>query len=383
VILLLRGGDELAQRRRLQRLKDDADGGTGMLTTNLTQVEGRDARAADIIGPAMTPPFLAPQRLVIVNGFLDRWESDFGGSEAPKEKADGEAGQEPTGAQPAAKGSGASRQPRGLPQFEPLFAALERGLPPSTVLVLEGGAPKRSNAMVARLKRIPGVTEEILNEPRKEALLRFVRDEAAARGVRFRASRGTAEHWESGEWMQRQEADPVALLAGITNGHTLAITNELDKLALYTMGREVTVDDVYTLCSGEREVNQFNLLDAIQDGKAAEALHHLDRLRDEADVDQLIIAMLTTRFRQTATVAELMAERVPETEIARALGNAGRYEGLRKAAMRRAGRVGIEGARAALAAIAEADYRAKKGETKHGLGVELLVLKLSRMAAAR
>jgi DNA polymerase III delta subunit len=372
VILLLRGNDELSRSRRLQRLKDDADGGTGMLSTNYIVIEGRDATPQEIIGAALTPPFLAPQRLVLVEGFLDRWESDARAEDASKDTSD-------TEPQPAAP----DRQAQRLRQFEPLFAAIEAGIPPSTMLVLTGGAPKRTNPMAARLVKTGAVTEELLNQPEKDDLLRFIRDEGAARGVRFRASKATDQHWENEDWRARPQTDPVALVAGITNGNTMAIAHELDKLALFSMGRDVTVDDVYEICSGDREPNQFAYLDAIQDGKPGDALRLLDRLRERDDVTQLLIAQLTTRFRQAATIAELLEQRAPEEEVGRALGNAGRYPGLRQAAMRRAGKLGLAGARAALAAIAEADFHAKKGDIDHEVGIEILTVKLARLAATR
>jgi DNA polymerase III delta subunit len=359
MILLLRGNDELARKRRIQALKDEADGGSGMLLTNLVEIDGRDAKAEDITGPAMTPPFLAPLRLVIVERFLDRWE----------------------GREQRVDESGEPIQPRGLGQFEPLFAVLNAGIPPTTALVLTG-AGSGANAMVTRLKKdTPGVTEEVHDEPRKDDLIRFIRDEAAARGVRFRGSRAVDEHWDSDEWMRRPQSDPVALLAGISNGNTLAIVNELDKLALYSMGRDVTVDDVYTLCSGDREVTTFNLLDSIQDGKPGDALHYLARLREKDDVDQYVLTMLTTRFRQTAVMAELLEAGAPDTEVARAMGNAGKYEGLREMGKRRARAIGSSGARAALQAIVETDYRLKKNEIRAEVAVEVLVLKLARMAS--
>jgi DNA polymerase III delta subunit len=358
MILLLRGNDELARKRRIQALKDDADGGTGMLLTNLVEIEGRDAKAEDIAGPAMTPPFLAPLRLVIVDRFLDRWEG--------RGQRVGEDG-EPI-------------PPPGMGQFDPLFAVLEEGLPPTTTLVLTG-AGSGINPMVTRLSKVPGVTLEVHDEPRKDELIRFIRDEAAARGVRFRGSRAVDEHWDSDEWMRRPQSDPVALLAGISNGNTLAIVNELDKLALYSMGRDVTVDDVYTLCSGDREVTTFNLLDSIQDGKPGDALHYLARLREKDDVDQYVLTMLTTRFRQTAVVAELMEAGAPDAEVARAMGNAGKYEGLREMGKRRARAIRSSGARAALHAIVETDYRLKKNEIRAEVAVEVLVLKLARMAS--
>ena len=362
MIRLLRGGDELSRRRRLQALKDEADGGTGMLVTNLVQIEGKDAKVEDILGPAMTPPFLAPKRLVIVERFLDRWD----GTNVSEE---GE--------------SAPRRAPRGLGAFDPLITALGAGIPETTELVFTGGPVVKANPMVAQLKGISGVVEEVHEEPRREDLLRFIRDEAGARGVRFRASRATDEHWDSEDWVQRRESDPLALLAAITQGNTLAISNELDKLALYTMGRDVTVDDIYDLCSGDRDVTVFNLLDAIQDGKTGDAVHHLRRLTEREEVGQMLISMLSTRFRQTAVVAELIESGAGEEEVGRAMGNAGRYPGLRQAGMRRARRVGVQRCLDALAMIVDYDYRAKKNEIHHEVALELLVTKLSELANGR
>jgi DNA polymerase III delta subunit len=81
-------------------------------------------------------------------------------------------------------------------------------------------------------------------------------------------------------------------------------------------------------------------------------------------------------------VAELMEEGAPEEEVGRVMGKAGTYQNLRKAGMSRARRLGTEGSRQALAAIAEADYRGKKGEIDNEIALEVLVMKLARMPAA-
>ncbi|MGD9934531.1 MAG: DNA polymerase III subunit delta [Dehalococcoidia bacterium] len=363
MILLLRGGDELAVRRRLADLKAEADGGTGLLTTNLTQIEGKDAKAEEIIAAAMTPPFLAPRRLVIVDRFLDRWEST---------RAERETGDE------------LPPEPKTFTQYDKLFAAIESGIPPSTSLVITGGVVGRSNPMARRLKGIKGVAEEVYSEPkRRDEIARFIREEGAARGIRFRSSRPTGEHWDSDEWVVGRNADPVAVLGQITNGSTLAIANELDKLALYAMGRDVTVDDVYEICSGERETTQFVLVDAMQDGNVRDALNALATLTATDDVGQLLLTQMATRYRQTATVASLMDAGAGEAEIGKALGAAGNYPGLRQAAMARARRIGVAGATAAMEAIVEADYHGKKNEIDSDLALELLVIRLAEMAAAR
>ena len=362
MIVLLRGGDELAMRRRLVELKDEADGGTGLLSTNLVQIDGKDAKAEEIVAAAMTPPFLAPKRLVIVDRFLDRWES------TRAEGAD----------------DAAPPEPKTFAQYDRLFVALESGVPPSTSLVITGGAVGRSNPMVKRLKSIKGVAEEVYSEPkRRDEIARFIREEGAARGIRFRSAPANASHWDNQDWQQKRESDPVALLANVTHGGTLAIAGELDKLALYAMGRDVTVDDVYEICSGEQETTQFALVDAMQDGNVRDALNALAALTAKTDVGQLLLTQMATRYRQVATVASLIDAGAEEAEIGKALGAAGNYPGLRKAAMTRARRIGVAGATAAMEAIVEADYHGKKNEIDSDLALELLVIRLAEMAAAR
>ena len=109
MIVLLYGANELAIQRRLAELRDEADGGSGMLESNLSVIDGRDAKPADILGPVMSVPFLAPKRLVVIENLLERFES------------------RPDRA-----------QPRSLVPYEPLFTALEAGIPDSTLLVFLG-----------------------------------------------------------------------------------------------------------------------------------------------------------------------------------------------------------------------------------------------------
>ena len=354
MLLLLRGGDELAIRRRLAELKAEADGGSGMLMTNLIAIEGRDATAEAIVAAASTPPFLAPQRIVLVEAFLDRWES-----------------------------RGDQRAPRSVEPFAPLFKAAG-GLPPTTMLILTGGAPGRTqNPMVKRLTE-SGAKDELHAAPEKEALIRFIREEGATRGIRFRTGAAGEPHWDSEEWLRRSVNDPVALLATVTNGNTLMISSELDKLALYTMGREVTVDEVYAVCSGTRDVNDFQLLDAINDGNLGEALTTLAKRWEDLGSGQLLLALLATRYRQLALVADAIEHNATAEEIGRILGPAGRYEGLRNAAIRRAKKLGTGGVRAAFEAIVETDRAHKSGVIRDELtAMEILVASLARLSSRR
>ncbi len=361
MILVLFGANELAMRRRIQELKHEADGGTGMLLTNQVEVDGRDAKPHEILGPAMSPPFLAPKRLVIVEHLLERFEA-----------------------------RGGPRGTRALGPWDEFAASLAAGIPETTTLVFLGqpflaqGQPRlvtRSNPLIARLKDIPGAVIEEHPEIKGKELERYIRDEANLRGVRFRAGqppREKLEPWEE----PPPEADPAVLLANLLQGDTLRIANELDKLALWANGAQVDVLDVQRVCAGDREPNRFALIDSLMDGNLATALEMLARLRREGENAQALLATITDRYRVLAQLVDLLQEDAQEADIVRVLGNAGKYEGLRRAAIDRARRHGPRKLRFAYEYLVEADRTNKLGEVDEDLTIEILMMKLCALAPA-
>lgn len=346
MITVLYGADELSLRRRLQRIKDEADGGTGMLATNLAVVEGRDAKPQDILGPAMMPPFLAPHRLILVGGLLDRYEQ-----------------------------SGEQRQGRSIEPLTPLFQAFEAGLPPSSMVVITGGACKR-NPLLDRLKRTANVVIEEFPELKGEELIRYIRAEAAARGIRFRP--GGARPGPAGDGAFRpRESDPAALIAALCQGDTLSIANELDKLSLYALGRDVTVDDVALVSAGERESNRFDLVDRVMDGELAAAFSALALLRRDGENTQALLGVITDGYRTTATVIDMLADGATAEEIGKAIRRP--WPRLRDRAIARARRLGLPGLKASYAAIVEADRATKRGEIDEDLAFDLLVIRLATL----
>lgn len=360
--MILRGADELAIHRRLEELKAEADGGSGMLTTNFLAIEGRDAKPEEILGPANTPPFLAPSRLILVERLIDRFD--------PRPPA---------------------FQPRPIGAFAGLLKSLqEDGLPPTTILVFTAGEVRARNALLDGLKKVPGTLDEEFAEMKGEPLIRWIRDEANARGLRFRTG-PFREHRLFDEQLAKA-SDPAVLLAELVRyeirpdsnewrSDTLGLTNELDKLAAYSMGHEVTVDTVYEVCSGVRHTTNFVLLDAILDGNLGKALDALAILLRDGVEEQAILGAIGSRYRQMATIVDLLEEGASPEEIGKAMGNSGKYQGLRDAAIRRARRIGPGGVREAFQAIVEADRAYKSGEGDKTFFLELLLMNLARRPA--
>ncbi|MFN0093372.1 MAG: DNA polymerase III subunit delta [Dehalococcoidia bacterium] len=362
MIVILRGANSVALRRRLQQLKDETDGGSGMLDANYASIDGKDAKPFDILAPAMTPPFLAPRRLVVVDGFLDRFE---------------------TRGEPRASGA------RPIDAFEDVFKTIDSGLPPTTTVVFTGSEARATNPAVARLKQLRGATDEEYGEMRGPELLRYINEEAASRGITFRTGPSREAHIANEEWERARgsgeatQSNPAALIAALTNGDTSAIANELDKLALYTLGRAATVDDIYEACAGERDVTTFAFADALMDGKLGQALQTLGRVLRDSGNSQPLLGLLVTRYQTLGEVVDLLARNAPQEDVVKALGNAGKYPGLRDAALARARRHGEAGVRGAFEAIVEFDRRHKLGEVDEEVGLDILVTKLCRVATAR
>ncbi len=332
MIVLLYGADQASVQRRLKELHEIADGGTGMLETNVTRIDGRSVRPEDIIAPAMASPFLTPYRLVIVDHIVDRYE--------PPENS---------------RFPGNSAEP-----MAPLFAAIEAGLPPSTILVLAGGASERNlNDFVKRVSRLSSVTTEHFPQLKAADLNRFIHDEAASQGVRI-------------------EGPAQSALAELSNGDTLLLANEIKKLALYTMGKPITAEAVAVLCSGERTASMFGLIDGILDGDAPKALASLRPLyRNETP--ESILAMLLGEFRRLATVTDLLEAGLSEPDIVKQTKF---HSFVVQKAVKRGRRLGFHGVRRGLELLIQADRDSKTGVMRNEVAVETLIGRLVTLVAA-
>ncbi len=355
VIVILFGANELAMRRRMQELKDEADGGSGMLVTNFTTVDGRDAKPNDVLGPCMAPPFLAPKRLIVVEHLLERFES-----------------------------RGGPRAGRNLGAWEQLPEALAAGIPESTTLVFfgqpflaEGRARSvsKTNPLVSLLGKVPGVSVEEFPALEKENLLRYINEEAALRGIRFRRG-GQFESYEE----RPPETDPAQLLANLLQGDTLSIANELDKLALYTRdsGGEVDVATVNRISHGDRDAKSWDLTDAVMNCNLGPALAALKTLTEGGEALQGLLGLVTARYRSLAPVVELVGQGLPREAIAQQLGRPDNYP--MKKDFESARRFGSAGIKKAYEYLVEADRTNKLGEVDEDVSIELLVVTLCSLA---
>ncbi len=364
VITVVYGEDELARMRRLRQLRDEADGGTGMVDSNINVIAGRDAKTAEILGQAMAMPFLSPKRLVLVEDFLDRFRPSRVGQ-------GGEVGES-----------------RALKQFEPLFEGLAKGLPETTMLVFTGGSAPKTHPFLRAMSKVPGVAFEEYPAIKKGDLPRFVREEATLYGVHFKNGPSRRPLPPEEEWRRPTETDPAILLAnlhqpnnerGNATPDTLSISNELQKLSLFAMGRDVTVDDVDEVCTGQRDPNRWAFQDWVMDGDLAASLNALDYFARTDGSFQPILGLLMSGYRTLATVLDLVEDRASTDEIRRAIGrNFGEDRFIR-----RANGLGRDGLRAAYEAMVGADRSIKAGEAEEGIAMSILVTRLCELGRRR
>ncbi|OAI40564.1 hypothetical protein AYO38_05680 [bacterium SCGC AG-212-C10] len=357
MIYILTGKDMLAIERRIAQLRDEADGGSGMLSTNLAVFAGRDAKPGEVLAAATAMPFLSPKRMVIVEELLERFEVRYDSRSANTR----------------------SDEPRALKAWQPFIDGVAAGLPPTTTLILTGKAGAR-NGLVAALSKLPDVAVEDYAELKGAELYRFVREEAALHGVRFRNGPSRRVLEAEDEWQRPSETDPAVLLANLHPEDTVGISNELQKLALYTLGREATVDDIDIMCGGIRDASIFNLTDAIQDGNLARTHAVWELLRLDGMESPQLFASLLTSYRLSAQVLDLLADGLNEEAIGIAINR--KWAAGRQMAIRRARNLGPDGVRKAYEVIVGADRGHKQGDIDEPVAVDLVFAQLCLLATA-
>lgn len=112
-------------------------------------------------------------------------------------------------------------------------------------------------------------------------------------------------------WCQQQaqrlglqlDSDAAALLAERIKGNLLAADQELQKLALLKTG-QVTRQDIEQMVVDQAHYQLFALSSIMLLGKAAEALHILQRLRQEGSEAAVVLWLLTKELRQLIELAQ-------------------------------------------------------------------------------
>lgn len=333
-MLYLLHGDPFLVRRALDAIRDRLRTPDGLLDQNTVMLDGEKLTPLEFVQHATTPPFLAPSRLVVVDGLV-RHLSGVKASRGKKKDAE-----DPLEQWRAAVGQLA--EPGALPET-------------NTVVLLEpalDGKPAAFSifAEIAQVNHYPPVKDKELGA--------WVRDEAAGRGLKLAPG-------------------AVRTLVEAIGPDLWALHNELQKLEILAPDALVGEDLVRDSVVQAREAKVWDLTDAVAAGDERKALRALARLLTDGEPPPLLSSMIARQYRQLAVTKELAAARSPDGEIARA---AGIPEWKVRDVAALASRYSWAALRRAYALLVDADLSVKRGLQDDESSLQLLVHELCGLA---
>jgi DNA polymerase-3 subunit delta len=299
---LLHGGDEFTSREHLKQLRQQ-----GNFAYNVDTYSGGEVELATITATCETIPFLADQRLVVVEGLPKKRRGENVGNMGstdtapPAEEstattaASGKAGKAKRGKK-SARSSTESRA-----GFEKGLAAYIAQLPDSCeLIVLVDEELDARNELLEAAARHGKVILSTL--PRGAAVRGWIVQRAKSLGV--------AIHPQA-----------AALLADYIGNQLRLLANELAKLATYVgAGETITVDDVRKLSAQVQEARIFELTDAMAQRNLRRALDVLHDLLADGEPPLKLMSTVTSQLRTLLLVKELSQQGMRASQIAASIG---------------------------------------------------------------
>lgn len=302
---------------------------------NLAEFYAPDLTARAIIAACDTIPFIDDRRLVIVHQAFG-WRPRG----AARQSGEGKAAADPLKA-----------------EREQLLAYLPNVAPQTTLVLVERGlTPNQRDEVVKRL-------------PKGRADVRAFPSPQGFELERWLAARARKH---GGELAPR--------VAGLLREHgptsLEALDREVAKLVTYADGEPVSVEMLDELLPGA-ELVVFDLLDAVAEGRAGDALRTLRRLYRQGMRPEELAPQVIALYRRLLICRLALAERLDPAEVQRA-------HGVKLIDKLRAQARGLPAERIerALELLLAFDRKLKRGEVEPELGFELLVAELAGLVEA-
>jgi len=270
LLYILYGEDDFSLAEALTEIKGRL-GDKAMVDTNTTVLQGQNITPEELIATCDTIPFLAPNRLVIVEGLLGLFEQRDKGKRSSRSKNSG----------------------------WPALKEYSKRIPESTVLVLVDGKLQKGNSLLKDLSPQADVKE--FKPLSSDQLHNWIRMRVRKCGCSMSPA-------------------AVSLLANLVGGNLWTLSNEIDKLCLYALGRTIEKEDIEALVTEARQFAVFAMTDAILERRSATATKLLHRLEAEGEAPPRLLFMITRQFRLAIQAKDLLQQRRKPAEIKLALG---------------------------------------------------------------
>ena len=328
LLYVLIGADDFSLNQSLEEIKKGL-GDESLLATNTTILEGQQVTPDQLRVVCTAMPFLAPKRLVIVKGLLERFE--------PKVRRNRQKKKEKNGQQNDYK----------------VFAALPDEFPDSTVLVLVDGNIKNKNPLLKEL--LPQAKVKTFPLLRNEKLQQWIQKRVKQEGGSI-------------------SPPAVDLLAGLVGSNLWVMAGEISKLVLFASGRRIEVDDVRAVVGYSQQASIFNMVDAVLESRAGQAQQAIQQLLQAGMAPPYLLFMLARQARMLVRVKELIKDGKSEFEIQNRLGLTSDFAW--RKTVEQAGRYSLERLRELYHRLLAADLSIKTGRYEPELALNILAAEL-------
>jgi DNA polymerase-3 subunit delta len=272
--------DEYLATQRIRELKA-AVGDAELADLNITEWEGGQTNASEILGQAAMMPFLAARRLILVRGYLAHLEKRMSASKGTESAAHSEAAQLLNGLAEISETCDLILVEKGLDKRRAIWKGFR-------IKQQEGERPsEREVAGLQALITAKTVVQEELATPDAKQMPSWIQQQARARKINI-------------------EPRAVQLLATFAGGNLRQLDNELEKLSLYAGARPITADDVNLMVSDASEALIWNLTDALSQRNPAKAMHALQALRRSENHPIYLLTMIARQYRVMLKVKDAM-----------------------------------------------------------------------------
>lgn len=336
LLYVLYGEDNFSLSQVLNEIKSTIGDETA-LATNTTVLDAPQVTIDQLRTVAEAMPFLAEKRLVIIQGLLERFD-------------------------PRAR-SGRRRKNAGVSgrhnEYQPLADYLV-AVPDSTVLVLVDGKISGKNPLLnslsgkAKMKSFPLLA--------KDQLMQWMEKRVTSRGGSI-------------------SAQAAQLLERYIGSNLWVMASEIDKLILFTGGRQIEADDVRRVVSYVQEASVFELADAILEFRGGVAEKLAEQLMQKGASPAYILVMLTRQARLIVRAKELKNQRRSESEIMGRLEMTSPF--ILRRTLEQASRYTAARLKEVYHRLLETDLAIKTGKYDAELALNILIAELCQGATVR
>ncbi|MFR2149794.1 MAG: DNA polymerase III subunit delta [Christensenellales bacterium] len=227
-------------------------------------------------------------------------------------------------------------------------------VPPSTCLVFECETPDKRKKLCQTLMKLPGaVSFDALSDAR---LTQWMNQTLRPFGKKMDAN--TCAPAGLYQWARPDDAQRRIAEAG----------------GLCRRAGDITAEDVEQIATHTAECTVFAMVDALVDGQAERAFSLLNVLLESGEQRIGVLALITRQYRQMMYVKDMQESRMPQPQMAKALGVPPFALGQ---LTRRAGRRSAEQLKRQMELCVSTDFDIKRGAVREEAALDRLMLALT------